>query len=424
MRILIVNKFLFPNGGSESYIFGLGEELSRQGHEVQYFGMEHAGRIVGNRTESYTSEIDFHAPGPEKFAAPFRLLYSREARRKLRAVLDDFRPEAVHLNNINFQLTPSVIDEVRAWDRRNGSRTRIIFTAHDSQWMCPGHLLRIPSTGERCRRCVDGSVWNCAVHRCIHDSRLRSILGSMEGWIYRHRKTYAQVDAVICPSAFMAEILSHHPMLGSKCVVMHNFVNLPERKMQGAPGGYVLYFGRYGEEKGLREMLSAVRLCGEIPFVLAGRGELQPEVDAAVREAGTLADGTSHLKDVGFQSGEALRRFIREARLVVFPSVCHENCPLSLMEAQAAGVPVIASALGGIPELMEDGRTGLLVPAGDPGKLADAILTLWSDPGRCRTFGDRAAEMAAGRYRSVASYVESLLPYYRGEGSFAGENAG
>ncbi len=415
MRILIVNKFLFPNGGSESYIFGLGKELVRQGHEVQYFGMEHAGRIVGNRAESYTSEVDFHASGAAGFMAPFKLLYSREARKKLRVVLEDFRPEAVHFNNINFQLTPSVIDEVRAYDRRTGNRTRILVTAHDSQWMCPGHLLRVPSTGELCRRCVDGSVWNCAKNRCIHNSRVRSILGSLEGWLYRRKKTYRQVDAVICPSAFMAEILSHHPMLQGKCVVMHNYVDPPEREDRGEDDGYVLYFGRYGEEKGLHQMLEAVRRCEGIPFLIAGRGELQPEVDQAVREAGELPDGTPRLKDVGFQSGEALRSLVRKARLVVFPSVCHENCPLSLMEAQAAGVPVIASGLGGIPELMEDGRTGVLVPFNDPAKLSAAIRELWGDPERCREYGRRAAEMAAGRYQSVTAYVTGILSYYRGE---------
>ncbi len=406
MKVLIVNKFLFPNGGSESYIFSLGEELEAAGCEVQYFGMEHEGRIVGNHAQSYTSEIDFHAPGVKKFLAPFRLLYSWEARRKLRAVLEDFGPDAVHLNNINFQLTPSVIDEVRAFDKRTGRKTFLFTTAHDSQWMCPGHLLRIPSTGELCRRCVDGAVWNCAKHRCIHDSRARSILGSMEGALYRMKKTYGLVDAVICPSAFMKEILSHHPKLRDKCVVLHNFVELPQ-PVEREAGDYVLYFGRYSEEKGIRPLLAAVRSLPEVSFVFAGKGELKEEVDRTAAETGNL-------REVGFRSGDELRDLIRRARFVVFPSVCHENCPLSVMEAQAAGVPVIASLAGGIPELIQDGSTGELVPVGDADALTDRIWALWQDEGRCIRYGENAAKMAGEQYLTPSAYAKKILEIYAG----------
>ena len=104
MKVLIVNKFLYPNGGSETYIFRLGEELQRQGHEVQFFGMEHEGRIVGNHAEAYTSDIDFHTGKIKKLLYPFKIIYSLEARGKIRKVLLDFRPDVVHLNNFNFQI--------------------------------------------------------------------------------------------------------------------------------------------------------------------------------------------------------------------------------------------------------------------------------------------------------------------------------
>ena len=118
MRILIVNKFLYPNGGSETYIFELGKELERQGHGVEYFGMEHEGRIVGNHAESYTSPMDFHSSGISRLLYPFRILYSREARKKIRKVLEDFKPDIVHLNNFNFQITPSVIYEIRKFEKQ------------------------------------------------------------------------------------------------------------------------------------------------------------------------------------------------------------------------------------------------------------------------------------------------------------------
>ena len=116
MKVLIVNKFLYPNGGSETYIFEIGKQLEKLGHEVQYFGMEHKGRIVGNRVGAYTVDMDFHTGGLSKLVYPFKIIYSFDARKQIRRVLDDMQPDVVHLNNINFQITPSVIDEIRKYE--------------------------------------------------------------------------------------------------------------------------------------------------------------------------------------------------------------------------------------------------------------------------------------------------------------------
>lgn len=103
MKILMINKFLYPNGGSETYIFELGKQLEKMGHEVQYFGMEHEGRCVGNRVGAYTSSMDFHGGSRlAKLTYPLKTIYSSEARQKLRLVLDDFRPDVIHLNNFNY----------------------------------------------------------------------------------------------------------------------------------------------------------------------------------------------------------------------------------------------------------------------------------------------------------------------------------
>ena len=146
MKILMVNKFLYPNGGSETYLFETGRQLQRMGHEVQYFGMEHEGRIVGNHAESYTSGMDFHSGKLAKLTYPFRILYSTEARRKIRRVLDDFQPDVVHLNNFNFQLTPSILMEIEKYRKQTGRAVRILYTAHDYQLVCPNHMMRVPET--------------------------------------------------------------------------------------------------------------------------------------------------------------------------------------------------------------------------------------------------------------------------------------
>ncbi|MCI8898203.1 MAG: glycosyltransferase family 4 protein [Lachnospiraceae bacterium] len=400
MKILMVNKFLYPNGGSETYIFKLGEQLQKKGHEVQYFGMEHAGRIVGNRLECYTSDMDFHAGGVGKLLYPFRIIYSGEAKRKMRRVLEDFRPDVVHLNNINFQLTPSIIYAVRAFEKKRGKRIKIVYTAHDYQWVCPNHMMRIPATGQICFACRGGDFKQCSKNRCIHDSRVKSLIGTIEAGFYAMRKTYGMVDVIICPSEFMKKQLDTDPLLAEKTVMMHNFIDKDtavagkthgkkkkrreKAEVFGAAtdgdrpaGDYVLYFGRYAEEKGTLTLLEACRALPEIPFVFAGTGPLEGRVNQA-----------PNVENRGFVAGEELRRLIAGARFSVYPSEWYENCPFSVMESQMYGTPVLASDLGGAPELVQPGRTGDLFRGGDAQELTEHIKELWEDPELCRTYSE------------------------------------
>lgn len=400
MKILMVNKFLYPNGGSETYIFKLGEQLQKKGHEVQYFGMEHAGRIVGNRLECYTSDMDFHAGGVGKLLYPFRIIYSGEAKRKMRRVLEDFRPDVVHLNNINFQLTPSIIYAVRAFEKKRGKRIKIVYTAHDYQWVCPNHMMRIPATGQICFACRGGDFKQCSKNRCIHDSRVKSLLGTIEAGFYAMRKTYGMVDVIICPSEFMKKQLDTDPLLAEKTVMMHNFIDKDtavagkthgkkKKRREKAEvfgtaadgerpaGDYVLYFGRYAEEKGTLTLLEACRALPEIPFVFAGTGPLEGRVNQA-----------PNVENRGFVAGEELRRLIAQARFSVYPSEWYENCPFSVMESQMYGTPVLASDLGGAPELVQPGRTGDLFRGGDAQELTEHIKELWEDPELCRAYSE------------------------------------
>ena len=147
MKILMVNKFLYPNGGSETYVFKLGAYMQANGHEVQYFGMEHPNRIVGNRVGAYTSNMDFHGGSVlSKLTYPIKTIYSREARKKIRLVLEDFQPDVCHLNNFNYQLTPSIILEIRKWEKQTGHKCKILYTAHDGQLVCPNHMMKNPNT--------------------------------------------------------------------------------------------------------------------------------------------------------------------------------------------------------------------------------------------------------------------------------------
>lgn len=368
MKVLMINKFLYPNGGSETYIFKLGEYLMSQGHEVQYFGMEHEGRCVGNRVNAYTSDMDFHGGSKlEKLTYPIKTIYSAEARKKIRRVLDDFQPDVCHLNNFTYQLTPSVILEIVKWRKQTGRECKIIFTAHDYNLVCPNHMLHNPNTHENCEKCLGGHFLNCTKGKCIHGSTLKSVIGTLEGYFWKMKGTYKYIDKTICCSEFLKRKMDSNGVFAKKTIALHNFVDKATWK-DVQKKDYVLYFGRFSEEKGIGTLIDVCTELPEVSFVFAGTGPLEKEIN-----------GIPNIKNVGFQKDAALEKLIREARFSVYPSEWYENCPFSVMESQMYGAPVLGADIGGIPELIQVGKTGELFESGNREELREKIQKLWND---------------------------------------------
>lgn len=399
MKVLIVNKFLFPNGGSETYIFKLADELIRQGHEVQFFGMEHEGRVVGNSINKYTRNMDFHNNGIlEKIEYPIKIIYSFEAEKKITDVLNDFRPDVVHLNNFNFQLTPSVIYACKKWEKKNNATIRIVYTAHDGQLMCPNHLMQKFSNGERCEECIIGSPINCTRNKCIHGSRAKSILGSVEALIYRKLKTYRLIDKVICPSNFIKSKLDRLPELSDRTIVIHNFIDKKSATKEKKEN-YILYFGRYSKEKGVDTLLKVCERLPEQPFVFAGNGPLEDELKKY-----------SNIINMGFLGGEELVNVIKKAKFTVFPSECNENCPFTIMESISNGTPVIGSRVGGVPELISDGVNGMIYEAGDSEELLSTVRDLLRDSVKLNSLTEGAEKTS---FLTLEEYTKEIVRLYQ-----------
>lgn len=398
MKILMINKFLHPNGGSETYIFKLGGYLIKQGHEVQYFGMEHEGRCVGNRVEVYTNDMDFHGGSRlKKLLYPVKTIYSVEARKKLRRVLDDFKPDVVHLNNFNYQLTPSIILEIVKWRNEEKQKCRIIYTAHDYQLICPNHMLYNPGIHEVCERCLGGRYINCLKGKCIHGSLTKSAVGMAEALLWKWKGTYRHIDKIICCSEFLKTKLDTNPILAEKTVTLHNFVDKVERK-ETKKKDYVLYFGRYSEEKGINTLVEACKQLPDIPFIFAGTGPLEDKVNSL-----------ANVKNVGFKTGKELETLIREAKFTVYPSEWYENCPFSVMESQQRGTPVVAANIGGIPELVKNRKTGELFESGNVEKFKTCIQRLWEDRETIALYVENC-KMAV--FDTIDSYCEKLMKIY------------
>lgn len=394
MKVLMINKFLYPNGGSETYIFKLGEYLMSQGHEVQYFGMEHEGRCVGNRVNAYTSDMDFHGGSKlEKLTYPIKTIYSAEARKKIRRVLDDFQPDVCHLNNFTYQLTPSVILEIVKWRKQTGRECKIIFTAHDYNLVCPNHMLNNPNTHENCEKCLGGHFLNCTKGKCIHGSTLKSAIGTLEGYFWKMKATYKYIDKIICCSEFLKSKMDSNEVFAKKTIALHNFVDKATWK-DVQKKDYVLYFGRFSEEKGIGTLIDVCKELPEVSFVFAGTGPLEKEVNSI-----------PNIKNVGFQKGADLEKLIREARFSVYPSEWYENCPFSVMESQMYGTPVLGADIGGISELIQVGKTGELFESGNKDGLREKIQKLWNDKKLTEQYSQKCKGI---EFDTVEEYAKKL----------------
>lgn len=397
MKILLVNKFLYPRGGAESYMLKIGQCLSELGHTVEYFGMYDAQNTVTNSAGAYTQNMDFHSSSLGRFLYPFKIIYSLEAKRKIGKVLDKFQPDVVHLNNINFQLTPSVIDAVK----KRG--IPLIQTVHDYQMVCPNHLLYDFQRKCVCEKCVGRSKVYCIQNRCIHGSRIKSLLGFTETLFYKIKGTYKKVDLYLCPSRFLAgELLKNQPKLyENKITVLHNFVEqkVPPTTEDKAP--YIAFAGRLSPEKGTALLAQTAKLLPEVHFVVMGSG---PDEKAF--------EGLENVTMTGFVTGEKLDRLIAGAAAMAVPSICFENCPLAILEAQMLGVPSVTMNMGGMAELVEDGVTGILSSAPTATAFAAAVKEILSDPERLAQMKQNCREKAAAAAIPLESYCKKLLEIY------------
>ena len=396
MKILMVNKFLYSRGGCENYMLYLAEHLKSLGHEIEFFGMQDEKNTVGNSAGLYTMNMDFHTGGLIRFLYPFKILYSFEAKKKILQVIDDFKPDIVHMNNINFQLTPSVIYGIK----KRG--IPIVQTVHDYQMICPNHLLYNFEKNEICEKCRKGSYFHCAKNKCIHGSRVKSIIGAMEARLYALLGTYKKVDLYITPSYFLEnKLLSAKKLYQGKTKTIHNFIDKKKFTREAKKcGEYIAFAGRLAKEKGIELLAETAKLLPEYTFLVAGEG---PEKH--------LLENKANIKLAGFLSGDRLVDFISQARVFVVPSIWYENCPLSILEAQCLGVPVVTMNNGGMAELVQDGVTGLLVREPSPEEMAAKLREILENKAYDQTLRENCQNMRQ-ELLNVEEYAEILIKEY------------
>lgn len=366
MRILQVNKFHYPRGGADKYYLDLGAALEQAGHEVAYFSMHHPKNVPSTYEKYFVSRLSFNEGGlRDKLLAPGRMIYSLEAKRKFKKLIADFKPDIIHLHNIYHQLSPSILDVARA------AKIPVVMHLHDYKLICPNYQLF--AHGQICEACKPNNYCACVRKRCFKNSFFKSLLASLEMTIHhRWLKIYARsVNAFIAPSAFMKAKVVEFGWPAEKIqVILNPFSSVLKNVTGEAPtSDYLLYFGRLSPEKGLKTLIEAAALTSSA-LKFAGVG---PE-ENNLRQ---LADNKKvNAEFLGFKEGRELKEIILGAKAVVLPSIWYENMPLSLLEALSLGKPVLASEIGGMPEMIINGSNGWLFKPGDAQDLAAKIKLL------------------------------------------------
>jgi glycosyltransferase involved in cell wall biosynthesis len=340
------------------------------GHTVAFFGMAHPLNTHLEYASHFPEHIELEPPPPTlsgRVRGAARMLYSTSASRGMDAVLAEFRPDVVHMHNIYHQLSPSVLRPVA---RR---RVPAVMTLHDYKLACPTY--QFLDHGNLCQACLGGHFQHAILRRCKDGSLGSSTVMAAELFVHTLTRAYSPVRVFICPSRFLEGRMRAAGVFPRRMTHVPHFIETDSLPVKTAPGSGVLVAGRLSPEKGIDVAIRAVGAIDGASLDIAGTG---PE-EAALRQ---LADSAApgRVRFHGLLDKGEVQRLMLGAAVVVVPSRWYENQPMVVLEALARGVPVVGSALGGMPELISPGVTGDLVPANDPDALATALRPFLSDP--------------------------------------------
>lgn len=378
MKVLLANKFFYDHGGPETVLFAERELLRNAGHDVIDFAMADERNHPTPHAPYFAPNMDLQSLRPTLASVrnAWRFLDSGEAASRMRRLVHDTRPDIAHLHSINHQLTPSIIRALR------DEHVPVVMTLHDYKLVCPAYTLL--ANGKICEKCSGGAFYRATISNCR--GRVRSPLLTAESYIqHRLRRSYDTVSLFLSPSRFLADKFRQMGFR-HQIEVLQNPLPCDVTEHDVPREGHVLFVGRVVPEKGLRTLCAASIRSG-VHVRIAGDG---PQLDDLRRDFGS----TPTIRFLGRITPDRAHDEMRQARAVVVPSEWYENQPMVILEAFAQGTPVVASDLGGNPELVRDDETGLLFPPGDIAALAAALKRAVTDDEASSAMGARARALA------------------------------
>lgn len=354
MKILHVNKFFDLRGGAEAYMHGLMRHQEEAGHEVHALSTRSPGNLPSPDASRFVTRYDLRKADSTAVDArkAVNFLWNREARRAMDAALRDLQPDVVHLHNVYHHLSTSILAPIRK------AGVPCVQTLHDLKLACPNY--KMYTEGSLCERCKGGRYVEAIKHRCLSTSFLPNMLAAMEMGMTKARQSYERtVHTFICPSQFMADKMTEWGEPASKFTVVRPPVTIPA---QGAArdGGYLLAVGRLSPEKGYDQLIRAAAKVPNARIVIAGMGPEEDRLRTSIR-----SHAITNVELAGHQRGADLERLYRGASGFISCPSGYENAPLAVLDALAYGLPILASRVGGLPEMVQDFHNGFLVDMGN-----------------------------------------------------------
>lgn len=386
MKILLSNKFYYHRGGDCIYMLNLEQMLKEHGHEVAVFAMEYPENLDTPWMKYFPSNMN-------KLMAFTRPFGSKEVKVKFKKLLNDFQPDVVHLNNIHTQLSPVIAKMAHEMG------IRVVWTLHDSKLVCPCYTCM--RNGKWCTECFTDKK---AVirHKCMPGGVIGSTIGYLEAMKWNPTKLQEYTDLFLPPSQFMADTCIAGGYDKNKFKVLCNFIDVNKVKNPCfEKEDYYVFLGRLTEVKGIRTLCKA---AASLPYklVVIGGGELEEELRTTYRDC-------SKIEFKGQMNWNDFRSILEKARFMVIPSEWSENNPLTVIEAQSLGTPVLGAHIGGIPELIEEGISGMTFESGNVEDLKNKIQRMFETEFDYQTL----ATKAFNKYSSE-NYYHKLIQYYKG----------
>jgi len=385
VKIIVCHNYYREPGGEDQCVPMEIALLRKHGHEVIEFAVR-------------SSDLDdsVHA----RLTLGRRLLLSPTVIRRTIDLVRKEQPDVVHVHNVFPLLTPSLyIGLARAG-------VPVVQTVHNYRFICPNGLFY--SEGHVCRLCAGKNFSHAIRHRCLHGSLAQTVAYAASLQLHWLLGTFpGKLGLLAALSPFVAEQLAQRIGSRERIRVLPNFIDTTPFTPQSEGREYVLFMGRLSAEKGVWQLLRAVQDLPDIPVKIMGGG---PEEDG-LREAIEMR-GLEHVELLGYLGGDARFDVLKRAICLVVPSQSHETFGRVVLEAYAMGVPVIASRMGGLQDLVHHGETGFLFEAGDTAGLAACIREMVDAPGRAVQMGLAGRRLAEACY-SPEAYYQQLMALYR-----------
>lgn len=401
MKILLINKFLYPRGGDALCTLDTGRLLAHKGHEVLYWGMSHPSNPAYRHSDLCVERVDFNCASGlrQRSRIACNLLYSYEAQHKIEKLIRREKPDIAHVHSVAHQISPSILPVLR----HHG--IPVVMTLHDYKLVCASYLLM--AHGEICDACAHGRFHKCFQKKCVKGSLAKSLLNTIEMYFHHTVKhIYDSVKIFVSPSYFLRDKLHEMGFQGNIAILPH-FVSLNDYDpFYGSEGESLVYFGRLSREKGLDILLDATEETS-VQLKIIGDGPLRHHLEQSAAKR--------KMKNVvfaGYMTGSVLHSEIRKAMCVVVPSEWYENSPRVILESFALGKPVIGSRIGGIPELVKDEETGWTFRSGDAHDLRSKILSCFVKKSHLLTMGKRARDFVVENHNPGVHY-ERLMAIYK-----------